>query len=301
MFTADNLRFFLVLARTGRLVDSAKLLGVDHTTVGRRVTMLEKSAGQRLFDRLPSGWKLTAAGHRLVPYAETIQAALIAAQESQKPSDRGLTGTVRIMATDGFGTFVLAPQLGRLHARHPDLDIDLVISSDPISLASGCYDVAVTSEPPPLRGVVAKELAIYTMRFYASRSYIRSHGSVRTVDDLREHHLVWHLDTLLCASPPALVDATVAGRRAQVQTNSVTGHWQSARGGVGIALLPTYVGDTDDTLTPILPASVAFRRTYWMVTPKELASAPRLRAVGNSLSDIVQSHCALDSPEGSST
>lgn len=83
MFSADNLRYFLEVARTGRLNDAARNLGVDHTTVGRRITALEKSIGERLFDRSPGGWQLTEAGADLFPRAETVESAVIAAYETR--------------------------------------------------------------------------------------------------------------------------------------------------------------------------------------------------------------------------
>jgi DNA-binding transcriptional LysR family regulator len=287
VFNADHLRYFLEVSRTGRLTDAAHTLGVDHTTVGRRITALEKSAGQRLFDRTPTGWRLTEAGRRLVGYAETVESTLIAAFEDQTSDTGTLRGTVRIAAPDGFGAFVLTPKLGLLRDKHPDLDIELVTATEHNSLATREFDIAITLERPSPRLVVTRRLATYSLGLYASAEYLAATSPIDTVDDLREHTLISYVDALLDVAPLRILDAILPEGRAQIQTNNITGQWIAARSGVGIAPLPSYIGEPDEVLTSVLDGVVSVERTYWTVVPRELTGLARVKVVDEFLRSVV--------------
>ena len=115
----DNLRFFLEVARTGTLMAAARRLGVDHTTVARRLRALEKQAGATLFTREADGHRLTEAGQALLPGAQAMEQAARQIAPAAPAAGDGPSGVVRLGATEGFGTAMLAPELARLTVRHP--------------------------------------------------------------------------------------------------------------------------------------------------------------------------------------
>ncbi|WP_072802367.1 LysR family transcriptional regulator [Rhodococcoides yunnanense] len=287
MFTADHLRFFLEVSRHGRLNEASKALGVDHTTVGRRITSLEKLAGRRLFDRTPSGWRLTEAGSRLVGYAESVESALIAAFEDQTSTVGPLTGSVRIAAPDGFGAFVLTPNLTKLRRHHPDLDVELVTATEHNSLNTREFDVAVTLEQPSARLVTFRKLATYSLHLYATKEYLANAPAITRIEDLRQHTLIWYVGALLDVAPLRILDSILADGRAQIQTNNITGHWLAAQNSLGIAPLPSYIGEPDDTLVRVLPEQFSIDRTYWVAVPRELTGLARVKAVDELLRTIV--------------
>ena len=114
----DNLRYFLEVARAGRLTTAARRLAVDHTTVSRRLQALEKSIGLQLFLREPGGYKLTEAGRNLLPRVEAMESASVAIEHSLPSMGDGLSGQVRIGATEGYGTVMLAGQLTEIGRAH---------------------------------------------------------------------------------------------------------------------------------------------------------------------------------------
>ncbi|MEV6139608.1 LysR family transcriptional regulator [Nocardia sp. NPDC051990] len=287
MATADSLRFFLQVARSGRLNEAARVLGVDHTTVGRRITALEKSFGYRLFDRAPHGWRLTEAGARLLPRAEAVEAAVIAAFESHDAALGGLTGTVRIVAPDGFGAFVITPHLVDLRRRHPQLDVELVTATEHGSISARHFDVAVTLERPSPRYLRSSELASYDLRLYAADAYLATAAPLRDLRDLRAHTLISYVDALLDVAPLRFLSALPHEQHVAIQTNNITGHWLAARSGLGIVPLPTYIGDADSSLRVVLDDGFAVRRTYWLVVPRDLARLGRVTAVVEFLRDVV--------------
>jgi DNA-binding transcriptional LysR family regulator len=290
---ADDLRYFLEVARTGRLVAAAKGLGVNHTTVGRRITALERAMGNRLFDRVPTGWVLTDAGQELVVHAESIESALLAAMESAASGGGRLSGKVRIATPDGFGAFVLAPNLAELCSQHPDLDVEIVTATRHDVLATREFDVAVTLERPSPRLVDISELADYRLGLYASADYLETHPQITHVLDLHEHALIGYVDTLLDVPALRIFDEILPGHRTQIQTNNITGQWTATSAGLGVAALPVYIGDPDPRLVRILPEEVTVLRKYWLIVPRELQRLARVRTAIATLRSITAHHGGL--------
>lgn len=145
----DQLRFFLELARAGRLVIAARRMGVDHTTVSRKVQALEKALGIPLFLREPDGYKLTEAGRSLLVQAEAMESAFVGISQSLAGSkEQPLSGQVRVGTTEGYGSMILAAQLSRLSHRHPDLKIDLLALPRALQLSRNEADIVITLERP---------------------------------------------------------------------------------------------------------------------------------------------------------
>jgi DNA-binding transcriptional LysR family regulator len=281
---ADDLQYFLVLARTRRLVIAAKQLGVDHTTVGRRVTALEKSLGQRLFDRTPDGWELTPSGHKLLAPAEAVDAALADMREVLSNSDAGLSGTVRLLCPDGFGSFLLAPRLGVIRERHPELVIELVTQTGHLEQTVRDFDVAVTLEEPSSPRVLHRKLTDHVLHLYASRTYLESHPPISRLEDIDSNDFIYYVDRLLDLAPLRVLSDLGFGAP-YLQSTNMTVHWKAAKAGIGIALLPHYVAGCDDDLFPVI--SRVFRQSYWLALPREHARLARVRAVVSFIDQAV--------------
>lgn len=277
MISADDLSYFLQVARQQRLTLAGHALGVNHTTVGRRIARLEEQLGRRLFDRRSSGWKLTEVGERLMIHAETIEDALTAASTVAADSEASLTGSVRIVAPDGFGAFLLAPALGPLRQKHPDLTIEIMTASQRASFTEREFDVAVVLVEPSRHAVWSEPLLDYTLRLYASREYLEMHSPINDVDDLRDHTLIFYVDEALDIDPLRIMGEILPEHTAKIQINNITGHWRATVAGLGISPLPSYIGDPDDNLVPVLPDKVSVQRRYWTVVPRGLLRLRRVR------------------------
>ncbi|MET3812232.1 LysR family transcriptional regulator [Arthrobacter sp. UYEF3] len=289
MIQSDDLRFFLEVARTGRLVSAARGLGVEHTTVGRRVTQLERSAGTRLFDRTPSGWGLTEAGQRLVVHAEAIESSLLAASEELGSARGRLSGTLRIAAPDGFGAFVLSPGLGPLRAAYPDLTIEIVTATRLNLLATREFDVGIALEEPTTRGVLSRVLAGYGLSFYASSGYLARAGRPESLADLGGHSIIGYVDSLLDIPALRFLDTALPGVRPAIQTNNVTGQWMAVVAGLGVAVLPDFVAAQDERLVRVIEET-RIERTYWIAVPAEHQRLARARAGESALLELVIGH-----------
>ncbi|GHG54230.1 LysR family transcriptional regulator [Sinomonas cellulolyticus] len=289
MIQADDLRFFLEVARTGRLVAAARALGVEHTTVGRRVSQLERAAGTRLFDRTPGGWELTEAGQALLVHAEAIESSLLAASEELGSARGRLSGTLRIAAPDGFGAFVLSPGLGPLRTDYPDLTVEVVTETRLSLLATREFDIGIALEEPTTRGVRSRPLARYGLSFYASPDYLSRRGRPAGLADLASHPMIGYVDALLDIPALRFLDEALPGVRPAVQTNNVTGQWMAAIAGLGIAVLPDFIASEDGRLVRILEEKT-MERTYWIAVPSEHQRLARTRAAESALVELVRAH-----------
>ncbi|MFV0254028.1 MAG: LysR family transcriptional regulator [Beutenbergiaceae bacterium] len=288
MLSADYLPVFLAVARTGRLVRAAEELRVDHTTVGRQITALERAMGHRLFDRTPSGWRLTNVGQSLIAPAEAVERALLQVREVADTGRSGLTGSVRILCPDGFGAFLFTPALGQVRRDHPDLIVEVVTSTSRLEQVVRDFDIAVTLEQPTSPKAVTRPLMSYHLGLYAARSYLQQCAPITAVADLAEHTVIWYIDQLLDVRPLHDMDGVLA-RPADIQSTNVVAHWQGIRAGYGVGPLPDYIGDTDEQLVRVLP-EVRSRQTYWVVIPRPHQRLARVNVLVEVLDAIAAEH-----------
>ncbi|WP_234191953.1 LysR family transcriptional regulator [Pseudacidovorax sp. NFM-22] len=286
----DNLRYFLELARAGTLMAAARRLAVDHTTVARRIQALEKALGAALFTREAGGHRLTEAGRQLQPQAEAMEAAFHAVERTSPAlaPQEGLSGTVRVGATEGFGTRVLAPALGAFAAGHPRLTIDLLALPRLLQLSRREADIVIALERPARGSVVATRLTDYSLRLYASHDYLARHAPIARREDLRGHAFISYVDDLLFSKELRFLGELHRPDGFSLRSTSVLAQHEAAAAGAGIAVLPAFVAEGDVRLAPVLPALARFTRTFWMSMPAEGKQQPRILAVWNLLKTVAE-------------
>lgn len=279
----DNLRFFLELARSGTLQAAARRLEVDHTTVARRIRALENEVGSPLFVREAGGHRLTEAGRRLQPQVEAMEGAFRSVARTTAAPEEGLSGLVRVGATEGFGTVVLAAELARFSLDHPRLLIDLLAMPRQVHLSRREADIVISLERPARGPAVMTKLTDYSLHLYAARSYLKAHAAIRTRDDLRGHSFIGYVDDLLFTKELQYLDELHRPERFSLRSTSVMAQYMAATVGAGVAVLPAFLADRDKRLARVLPAEAGFTRTFWMSMPAENKHLARMQAVWNFL------------------
>ena len=288
----DNARIFLAVARAGQFLAASRRLRLDHATVSRRIGALESSLGARLFDRRTSGCALTPAGERFLAAAERMEADMLRAQAELAAADVEAAGTVRIGAPDGFGTLFLASRIGPLVERHPALTVQLAPLPRTFSLSKREADLAIVVEPPEAGRLRVRKLTDYTLRLYASKSYLARHGAPRTLDDLRARQIVTYVQDLIFTNAlNFLPDLHEPGRR-RFECASVLGQFEAVRAGVGIGVLHHYSALDDPDLAVVLP-DISFRRSYYLITHADSYDLMRVRTVSDYLVELVERHRTL--------
>ncbi len=275
----DDLRFFLEVSRTGRLVTAARRLEVDHTTVSRRITALETALGTPLFERAPTGYAMTEAGRKMLPHAEDMETACIGVQRQADEGRQGeaLAGVVRVGATEGYGTVMLAPQLSRLVAQHPRLVIDLLAVPRVVNLSRREADIVITLERPTRGPFIMQKLTDYTLCLYGAKSYLAAHPPIRSREDLDRHMFIGYVDDLLFSQELHYLDELCRPDRVGLRSTSILAQHRAIAAGAGIGVLPAFIAGQDASLQRILPAR-PMQRTFWMSMPVEIKHLARMQA-----------------------
>ncbi|MCD2183373.1 LysR family transcriptional regulator [Rhizobium sp. GN54] len=288
----DDVRMFLAVARTGQLLAASRRLGVNHATLSRRVTALEKEMKTRLLVRRTNGCDLTAEGEVFLHAAERMETEMLSAQEKIGRIDAAVAGTVRIGAPDGFGVSFLAPRLGRLTARHPELKIQLVPVPRSFSLSQREADIAITLERPEQGRLVSSKLTDYTLGLYASRGYLTERGAPKDIEALKDHRRIGYVEDLLFTASLDFTGEVMRNWNAAFEISSATGQTEAVRSGAGIGILHNYIARQDDDLVRILPGTT-IRRAYWTTFHESARDLARVRTVTAFVQELVESEQSI--------
>lgn len=282
----DELQDFLAVARAGQIARAAAQLGVNATTVGRRLRRLQDRMGQTLFEQTREGQVLTDQGERLLEHVEAMERAAERIAESTK-AVRGLAGVLRVSVSEGFGTWFIARHLHDFVDRHGELTIELAATSGFLNPSRREADLAVMLARPKAGPVVSSKLTDYTLRLYATPTYLRKHGEPRSASDLASgHRLIGYMADLLYASELDYLDELLPGLKPTLRSSSINAQHAMVASGLGIGVLPGFIGDADESITSILPA-LAFNRSFWMVTHQDTRQLERVRAFRSWLIELV--------------
>jgi len=274
----ESVRIFLEVARAGQFLKAAKHLRLNHATVARQVTALERSLNVKLLERHTSGCVLTAAGDALVVAAERAESELLKVGASIGGAAEAITGTVRVGAPDGLGNYFLADQLGALAARHPGLIIQLVPLPRTFSLSRREADIAITLDRPKQGRLILSKLTDYTLSVYAANSYLVREGQIEQQSDLTGRLFVTHVEDF--AYSRALDYASALGRlmSRRYECGSVVAQMEAVRSGHGVGILHDYAARRYPELQRLLP-DVRFVRSYWLTSHPDTHDVRRVQEV----------------------
>jgi DNA-binding transcriptional LysR family regulator len=284
-------QIFLAIARAGQLTRAGLSMGVDATTMGRRLRRLESKLGATLFEQTREGQVLTEAGEQLLVRIEAMAHTASGIGDGVGTSTGlALSGTLRISVSEGFGSWFLAPLIPQFVTAHPALTLDLVASSGFLSLSKREADIAVMLSRPKAGPVIARKLADYALRLYASPTYLAECKQPEALADLGQgHRLVGYIPDLLYAPELRYLDEILPGLSPKIRSSSINAQHQLIASGAGIGVLPCFIGDADRRLVPIFPGH-QIMRSFWLVSHKDTHQLARVRAVKDWIVDCVQRH-----------
>jgi DNA-binding transcriptional LysR family regulator len=285
----SDLKYFLCVAKTGTLAGAARAMNVEATTVGRRLVALEQSLGARLFDRTPDGFVLTLAGERIVDHARRVEAEVQELERKAAGEDARLEGTVRLATSENLAVGFLSRLLAPLHERHPHIVLEMAMGSKPADLLKHEADLAVRVGPnmrPQQQTLVARKLCTLGMGVYAAESYVARHGEPRLDDRLEGHLIVTYGDELAAIPQAKWIEENGANGRVVLRSNSMLAVAKSIEAGVGVGMLPCFLGD-NLVATRRLNAAPLCPTDAWLVVHPDLARTARVRAVIDFLVDAV--------------
>ncbi len=282
----DDVRLFLSVARSGQFLSAARKLGVNHATLSRRISALETAIGTQLFLRSTNGCELTEEGQRLLAGAERMETEMLNAQANLGRVDTAVAGTVRIGAPDGLGVSFLAPRLGRLTARYPDLKIQLVPVPRSFSLSQREADIAITIERPEQGRLMFSKLTDYSLGLYASARYLADYGTPGDIESLKRHRRIGYVEDLIFSPSLNYTGEIMRDWDAAFEISSATGQTEAVRSGAGIGILHNYIAGQYPELMRIMP-HLGISRSYWTAYHESARQLVRVRTVVDFLQELV--------------
>lgn len=275
----DHLRFFLVLARAKTLTNAARLIGVEHSTVARRIQALENTLGTQLFKREATGYELTSEGLALVPRVEQMEQSFIQIDKPLNP----LHGRVRIGAPEGFGTAFLARLLAEFSQHYPALTIDLIPVPKTIKLSHREADIVISIDRPKSGPYIITRLSNYCLKLYGSKNYLQQNPKINRLEDLVQHRFIDYIDDLVYSSALYSLERLPLQVSACFRSNSILAQQIAVSAGAGLAILPRFIAHEKSELEEVLSDQVSFSHTFWMLTLVDLQHEPRIKLVWDFL------------------
>lgn len=282
----DDLKIILAICRAGTLSGAAKELGTSHSTVFRQITAIEKKLSTRFFNRLSHGYEMTEAGETVLARAAAIEESILDLETELTSKDLRLKGLVRLTAPEGISNYLLAPHLTDFHRQHPDIQIELIASSEELALMQHQADIAIrlTTKPPPTS--VGRKVCDYRLGIYAAESYL---DRVKGMKFQEYDYVLFDFSINPFFSPhwTAGEQPNIVFKSASIQVVTNVGCE-----GMGAVILPCLVGDKEPRLKRVIPP---FDQTIelWLLTHADLRQTARVKALMDFLFERLRTEKAF--------
>ncbi|WP_116135349.1 LysR family transcriptional regulator [Trinickia diaoshuihuensis] len=293
---AENLswelyRTFLAVLTEGSLSGAARALGITQPTAGRHIMALEAAFGLTLFTRSQSGLLPTQEALALRGYAAALRSTAAALERAAASHGPGVTGVVRVSASDVIGVEVLPPIIAGLRRAHPGLVVELVTTNRVQDVLQREVDIAVRMAQPSQDALVARRIGDVELGLYAQAGYVERHGVPATLPELARHTLIGfdQLTPFLREAGKAL---PVWKREAfALRADSDLAQLALLRAGCGIGFCQTAIARRD-ALVRILPKAVSVKFATWVVMHEDLRGSLRCTATFDALAQGLRSYIA---------
>ena len=289
MFDWNDLKYLLAVAHHHSSTAAGHVLGVNQSTVQRRLVELERSLGQALVERHPSGYRLTEFGQQLLPFAEQVERAAGLLAQQVETFKRDVTGVVRITCPEPLVYRISnSTLLERFHSLYPGLRVEFVTSDQYLDFAKGEIDIALRSGDTDDNALVGRKVGDSLWAVYASPKYIARRGLPEGLKDLEHHDWVGFDETMAQHRASTWLREIAPQARLVARNSSVLGLVYSAKAGLGLVALPSALGDAEPDLVRVLGPVPELTRIWRVLTTAELRHTPRVAALFDFLVNEVE-------------
>lgn len=289
----DDLRIFLAVARTKKLTTAAKQLGIDASTVSRRLHRLESDLETQLFDRSVEGHVLTKHGQVLLQSTQNINKHVRSTVDILKGKNLENQGRVRLGATEAFANYFIAPELTRFCQQNPKITIDLLPLQRFVKWSHHEVDIAVTIERPPNTSLVVSKLCDYQLNMYASCSYLDRSEPIVTLKDIYDHPLIGYVDDLVFSDQLPYLEQVLPNSQASFRSTNVITQSIAVREGLGLAILPCFLARRYPDLVPVLADQISIVRSFWIAVHPAQKQLSRVNMVWQHMKTYAAANRAL--------
>jgi len=281
MFDWNDLRYFLAIARGGSMGTAAKALGVNQSTVQRRLRALETALDCSLAERLASGYQLTAHGQQLLAYAEQIETTVSALQRQSATLDNRATGLVKLTSHVTVGQRIIKSGfLDRFHSGHPGITVELIMEQRALDLSKGEADIAIrggTLDDDP--ELVGRKIAEVPWGIYASRAFVERHGRPAVPVDIDGFSIVELVDEIEALPAARWMRTYAPTARVAARCSNIPSVHLAIKSGAGIAPLPAVYAAADEELVCVLGPLPELNYPMFLLAHRDIRKVQRVNAV----------------------
>jgi DNA-binding transcriptional LysR family regulator len=287
MIEWGDYRFFLAVAREASVKKAANVLGVNRSTVLRRIVRFEENQGVRLFERMPGGYFTTPAGDEMMKFAEKIEAVTNDVGRQIAGRDKQLSGTIRISLSGVLATYLLIPEFAKFSRSNPDIELQILDTYEILDLARREADVAIHISNDPPDDLVGRRVVKVARAAYIGADYYdgaRRPGGKSTGHQPHHSWIGWSTDPSSLQwvedsdFPDLPVGAVVTDPFATVK---------ALEAGMGMSILPCYMGDSEPRLRRFPPGNVQWLTDLWVLTHKDLRNTARIRKITQCITETL--------------
>ncbi|WP_084418502.1 LysR family transcriptional regulator [Henriciella litoralis] len=282
----DDLKIFLDVTRQQKLEGAAAHLQIDATTISRRIKRLEQQLGITLFERTRRGHVLTPAGERLASQVEAMESVSLDIR-AETAAEQSAAGRIRLGVTEGLGSAVIAPALRKFKQAHTKIDVDLIALSGFVSVPKRQADMSVLLTRPAAGRLKVRKLSDYSLRLYATQSYLDQTEAISTRADLQDHTLVGYVDDLIYSTQLRYFDELLPGLTPQICSSSIVAQLEIVASGAGLGILPVFMAERSPDLVEVLPDDILVTRSFWLAVHQDVAALTRNRLMIDFLGDLM--------------
>ena len=275
----DDLRFFLAVARTGSISGGAKQLGVQHSTVSRRMRQLEEQLGARLIERKKSGYELTQAGENVKYAATRMESEVLGVDESVLGKDTNLVGPLQVTAINNMASSILMPMFASFSKAHPQVELHIIVSNSDASLSQREADVAIRLTNSPTDTLIGKRMVTVASTIYGSRAYIE-----QIKQDGREP--AW-IGVECCTFHKTWTKQACGEHTHNFYSDDTLLTLAALREGLGVSFLPCFMGDADPVIERYCDPDPANNLGLWILLHPDLKRTARVLAFRDHVGDLI--------------
>jgi DNA-binding transcriptional LysR family regulator len=288
----DDLRVVLAICREGSLSGAAKVLGTSHSTVFRQINAIEEKLSTRFFNRLSHGYEMTEAGETVLKRAASIEEEILDLEREVTSKDLRLRGNIRLTAPEGLTSFLLIPHIASFYQKHPDIQVELIVSSDDLQLSRHEADIAIrtTKKPPPY--CIGKKVCDFNIGVYASEAYLEKVPDL----DFPEYGYLQIDNGVNWFPPPYWTNDSPP--RIVFKGSSIISVTRAAKEGMGAAILPCAIGEKDPELKRAAPTFKGVTE-LWILTHADLRQTARVKALMEHLYECLSGDKSIMEGSGS--
>jgi len=270
----DEFRLVKAIADARSLVGAAETLGLNHSTIFRRLGAVEETLGARLFERSRSGYQPTAAGEEMVALATGIADSVVEFERRVAGRDVKPSGELRITTVDSMAVHLLPPVFARFRQLNPGVHLDVILATHQLNLSRRDADVAIRATNEPPETLVGRRIGPIRWAVYASRALAAEYGQRL----MSEAPWVGFGDSLGSPGGKRWTERNIGLRRQVWRVNSILSMAESIAAGAGAGVLPCFIGDGREGIGRVGGPIAELDIGLWVLTHPDLRHAARVRA-----------------------